>query len=269
MAPSPAAQPAVSAPVEPSLEHGVGTGSEAIATAPGKIASGHREKNEAIVFQGGGAGGANAGLDAGLKFKIGTPRNGELVLIWLLVGSSTPSLFPAPGYKQLRPLWTFNVGNTAAAIFYHFWKTGDPTSLAFGVGSNSAHCDWAYAFYSGVNTSTPFDGMPTEATSHLSNTGRSPSITPGAGNNADMLLMLYGQAIAAGGYASSPSLGKIREQFSYAHVAVWVDSALSKSSATGTQTIRSDVKGNWIGVQALLLPQSRGRFAGEEGGDRD
>ena len=255
-APPPPAQPAMSPPAAPSGEHLAGIGSEAIETVHGKIAS---VENNAIVFQGGGAAGANAGLSGHLRVKIGEPSNGKLVLIWLLVGSAAPTLSPPRGYTQVGSTWTFNVGNTAAGLFYHFWSTGDPTSLTFGVGTASAHCEWAYVYYSGVNTSTPFDGKPTKAAHNRSTTGSSPSITPGAGNNADTLLMLYGQATASGGHASSPSLGSIREQYSYQHIAVWVDSALSSSSATGAQTVGSIVPGNWIGIQALLLPQSRGR----------
>ncbi len=258
----------MSAPGAPSGEHLAGIGSEAIETVPGKMVSVDREKNNAILFQGGGAAGFNANLSGRVTVGIGSPPNGKLVLVWLLVGSATPALSAPSGYKQVGPTWIFNRDNTAAGLFYHFWSTGDPTSLTFGVGNN-AHCEWAYAYYSGVNTSTPFDGRPKGVTKNYSKTGSSPSITPGAGNNADMLLMLYGQATASGGRVSSPSLGTIREQHSYEHVAVWVDSALSSSSATGAQTVRSNVPGNWIGVQALLLPQSRGRSVAGEGGDRD
>jgi hypothetical protein len=265
--PSPA-PPAMSAPGAPSGEHPAGTGSQALATAPGKIASDDAENDNGIHFRGGGAGKANAVLNGHLTAEIGSPSDGALVLVWLLVGSATPKVSPPRGYTQVGSTWTFNLGNTAAALYYHFWSSGDPTSLNVDVGTPSAHCEWAYAYYSGVSTSTPFDGKPREATKNLSTTGSSPSITPGAGNRADMLLMLYGQATARRGSASSPSLGTIREQRSYEHIAVWVDSPLSSSSPTGRQTVSSNVTGNWIGVQALLLPQAR-RSVGGTGGNRD
>ena len=267
--PPPPAQPALSPPVAPSGEHPAGNGSEAIETIHGKIASVDPEPHNGIHFEGGGAAAFNANLNGRLIVKIGSPRNGNLVLVWLLVGSAAPTLSPPSGYAQVGSTWTFNIGNTAAALFYHFWNTGDPTTLTLNVGTNSAHCEWAYANYSGVNTSTPFDGRPREATKNHSKTGSSPSITPGAGNDADMLLMLYGEATAGRGYVGSSSLGTIRSQHSYEHVAVWVDARLSSSSATGAQTVGSNLLGNWIGVQALLLPQSRGRSVGGGGGDRD
>lgn len=248
----------MSPPVAASGEHRAGIDSENVATVRGNTVSADAEKNHAIVFRGGGGGGANAVLNGHLRVKIGSPRDGELVLVWLLVGSATATLSPPSGYTQVGPTWSFNVGNTAAGLFYHFWRTGDATLLTFAVNNASAHCDWTYAYYSGVNRSTPFDGKPTQAANNLSTTGSSPSIIPGAGNKADMLLMLYGQVTAGGGKASSASLGTIREQYSYEHVPVWVDAALSSSAATGAQTVRSNVRGNWIGIQALLLPQSPG-----------
>jgi hypothetical protein len=268
-APPPAAPPAMSPPVAPSGEHPAGIGSETREAVPGKIAPVELEQNNGIVFQGGGAGKANTNLSGHLMVEIGSPSDGKVVLLWLLVGSATPHLLPPSGYTQVGSTWTFNLGNTVAGLYYRFWRTGDPTSLNVNAGTPSAHSEWAYAYYSGVNASTPFDGKPREAAKNLSTTGSSPSITPGAGNHADTLLMLYGQATARRGYASSPSLGTIREQRSYEHIAVWVDSPLSSSSPTGRQTVNSNVTGNWIGVQALLLPQSRGRSVGGKGGDRN
>lgn len=198
-----------------------------------------------------------------------TVNNDLVIVLYCECEASTDTLTPPSGYTQLGTNATSTGASTACGIFYHLWKTGDPTSLSFA-DSGVTQADRVYLTESigGQNTTTPFDPNTTPsqgstATTSVTLTAVSPTGT------TDYLSSLWFQYTSGGGTPTPTYTSPLAQYATFQIATAWesifgADATLSASGSTGNKTFTSAGSSDTLGFMIAVQPPSAGP-AGQAG----
>jgi Spherulation-specific family 4 len=182
--------------------------------------------------------------------RLGAGKTGDVFIAQIVVTGGKTTVINAPsGWNLIRR--DDNGITVSSALYYHVFGASEPSSYTWTFNATRA-ISGGIADFSGVNTTTPVDGMSGAAGSGATMTA--PSVTT---NTMSDMLVYFG---ATGNVANISAPSGMTRQWSVSSVSTtsfFADNLLKSEGETGskTATITSGTNASTVSELIALLPQ--------------